>query len=123
MGDKGRRRGAGRWVSGGVVRDRWQQPHKVEAAAVEVGVAPRLHHQDSLGVVVEGGDAGRHADSEGDPGHAGETEGGGGVGGARRQAQGVQAHMCITTTQHQTRLVCLSEGCCFWVHVRRMWCV
>lgn len=66
-------------MSGGVVWNRWQQPHKVEAAAVEVRVAPRLHHQDSLGVVVEGGDAGRHADSEGDPGHAGETEGGGGA--------------------------------------------
>lgn len=62
-------------MSGGIVRNWWQQPHKVEAAGVEVGVAPRLHHQDSLGVVVEGGDARRHADGEGEPGHAGETDG------------------------------------------------
>lgn len=70
-------------MSGGIVRNWWQQPHKVKAAGVEVGVAPRLHHQDSFGVVVEGGDASRHADDEGEPGDAGETdrrgEGRGGV--------------------------------------------
>lgn len=76
VGDAGGGRGTGGWVRGGRVRSWWQQPHQVEAAGVEVGVAPRLHHQDSLGVVVEGGDAGRHADSEGEPGDAGETGGG-----------------------------------------------
>lgn len=70
VGDAGGRLGTG----GGVVRNWRQQPHKVEAAGVEVGVAPRLHHQESLGVVVEGGDAGRHADGEGEPGDAGETD-------------------------------------------------
>lgn len=57
VGDAGGRRGTDCCVPRGVVRNRWQQPHKVEAAGVEVGVAPRPHHQDSLGVVVEGGDA------------------------------------------------------------------
>lgn len=74
--------GWGRWGAGvrrGVVRERRQEPREVEAAGVEVGVAPRPHHQHSLGVVVEGGDAGRHADGEGQPGHAGETEGTGGT--------------------------------------------
>lgn len=58
VGDAGGRGGTDGGVRGGVVRNWWQQPYKVEAAGVEVGVAPRPHHQDSLGVVVEGGDAG-----------------------------------------------------------------
>lgn len=37
---------------------------------------PGSHHQDLLGVVVQCGDTGRHADSEGQPGHAeGDREG------------------------------------------------
>lgn len=55
------RRGTGHgegWVRGGVIRSRWQEPHKVEAAGVEARVTPRCHHQDLLGVVVQGGDAG-----------------------------------------------------------------
>lgn len=58
VGDAGGRRGTDRCVPRGVVRNWWQQPYKVEAAGVEVGVAPWPHHQDSLGVVVEGGDTG-----------------------------------------------------------------
>lgn len=71
MGDPGRGRGTGQRggrVPGGVVRR--QEPHKVEAAGVEGGGAAGPHHQHLLGVVVEGGDAGRHADGEGKPGHA-----------------------------------------------------
>lgn len=102
-------------MGGGIVRNWWQQPHEVEAAGVEVGAAPRLHHQESLGVVVEGGDAGRHADSEGEPGDAGETDGGG--------EEGVEPHMWVINTQQQTRYVCLSQGFCLCVHVTGMWCV
>lgn len=58
------------WVWGGVVRSRWQEPHKVKAARVEVRGAPGTNHQDLFGVVVEGGDPRRHADSEGEPSHA-----------------------------------------------------
>lgn len=74
VGDAGRGRWTGRRVRRGVVRHGWQQPLKVEAAGVELRGAPRPHHQDCLGVVVEGGNAGQHADSEGEPGNTGETQ-------------------------------------------------
>lgn len=77
VGDARRGRWTGRRVRRGVVRHGWQQPHKVEAAGVELRGAPRPHHQDCLGVVVEGGNAGRHADSEGEPGNTGKTQRGG----------------------------------------------
>lgn len=67
------RRGTGHgggWVCRGVIRSRWQEPHEVEAAGVKARVMPRPHHQDLLGVVVQSGDTSRHADSEGNPGHA-----------------------------------------------------
>lgn len=83
MGDPGWRWGTGQGHGGvgrGVVRSRRQEP--VKAAGVEAGAAPGSHHQDLLGVVVERGDAGRHADSEGKPGHTdgdtGDTQGRGG---------------------------------------------
>lgn len=44
---------------------------EVEAAGVEGGETPGSNHQHVLGVVVEGGDSGRHADGEGEPGHTG----------------------------------------------------
>lgn len=72
MGDPGGRRGTGQgdgWVCRGVVRR--QEPRKGKAAGVEARVASGSHHQDLLGVVVQSGDAGRHADSEGEPGHTG----------------------------------------------------
>lgn len=66
----------GGWVCRGVIRSRRQEPHEVEAAGVEAQVMPGSHHQDLLGVVVQCGDTGRHADSEGQPGHAeGDREG------------------------------------------------
>lgn len=61
MGDpRGRERagqGGGR-VWRGVVRCRWQEPRKVEAARIKAGGSPGTHHQNLFGVVVEGGDAG-----------------------------------------------------------------
>lgn len=75
------RGGRGTGQGGGRVVIRWQEPHEVKAAGVEAGGAPGSHHQDLLGVVVEGGDAGWHADSEGEPGNTdGDTEGTGRVG-------------------------------------------
>lgn len=59
VGDAGGRRGTGQgegWVRRRVIR--WQEPHEVKAAGVEARVAPGSHHQDLLGVVVQGGDAG-----------------------------------------------------------------
>lgn len=59
VGYPGGRRGAGSGegrVCGSVIR--WQEPHEVEAAGVEARVTPRSHHQDLLGVVVQGGDTG-----------------------------------------------------------------
>lgn len=82
-------------MSGVAVRNWWQQPYKVEAAGVEVAVAPRLRHQDSLGVVVKGGDAGRHADSKGEPGDAGETDG-------RGERGSVSGRRCGTTRVDHT---------------------
>lgn len=73
MGDQRGRQGWGEgWVWRGVVGG--QDSHKVEAAGVEAGAPPGTHHQDLLSVVVEGGDSGRHADSEGNPGHTEEEE-------------------------------------------------
>lgn len=72
MGDPRGRQGTGNVgprVGRGVVRSRWQESRKVKAARVETGGTPRTHHQDLFGVVVQGGDAGGHADSEGKPGH------------------------------------------------------
>lgn len=63
----GRGSGRGQGGAGGCVVGRQEE---VEAAGVEGGEAPGTHHQHVLGVVVEGGDAGRHADGEGEPGHA-----------------------------------------------------
>lgn len=71
---RGRGRGRGQGGAGGRVVGRQEE---VEAAGVEGGEAPGPHHQHVLGVVVEGGDAGRHADGEGEPGHAGGGWGGG----------------------------------------------
>lgn len=51
----------------GVIRSRRQEPHEVEAEGSVV--VPGSHHQDLLCVVVEGGDAGRHTDGEGQPRH------------------------------------------------------
>lgn len=59
MGYPGGRRGASHgegWVRGSVIR--WQEPHEVEAAGVEARETPWSHHQDLLGVVVQGGDTG-----------------------------------------------------------------
>lgn len=70
MGEPWGRRGTGQGdggVPGGVIRR--QEPHEVKAAGVEAGDTSGAHHQDLLGVVVQGGDTGRHADSEGEPGH------------------------------------------------------
>lgn len=69
--------GHGQGGAGGRVVGRQEE---VEAAGVEGREAPGSHHQHVLGVVVEGGDAGRHADGEGEPGHAGKGGRGGGGG-------------------------------------------
>lgn len=57
MGYPGWGRGAG-CSEGGACRGviGWQE--KIEAAGVEAGETPWSHHEDRLGVVVEGGDAG-----------------------------------------------------------------
>lgn len=83
---RGRGRGRGQGGAGGRVVGRQEE---VEAAGVEGGEAPGPHHQHVLGVVVEGGDAGRHADGEGQPGHAGGGWGGGsgGIGGGGGEAR------------------------------------
>lgn len=61
VGDPGGRRGTGQGdgrVRRGVIRSRGQEPREVKAAGVEARGASGSHHQDFLGVVVEGGDAG-----------------------------------------------------------------
>lgn len=73
-------------VCGGVIRR--QEPHEVEAAGVEARVPPRPHHQDPLGVVVEGGDASRHADGEGEPGHT--------DGDAEEEERNTKCFECVT---------------------------
>lgn len=48
-----------------VVGGRWWGASIDKAAGVQAEAASGPNHQDLLGVVVESGDSGRHADSEG----------------------------------------------------------